>query len=151
MNHLHISLNGQENWGRINHKRHIMAYHLSLLPPAAFIPMCFHSKLHPHIKQNHFQHYILPTVNNDITVQRNEAAPHQPAAVSDQTKQQGCTTMKARHQTRQQGGRARERQERGEDRNANCEVTTKKAIVSGIWVNNSGLAVKLSLCKCKCC
>lgn len=128
--------------------------------------MCFQSELHPNVKQNRrdeltrpcFQNHIPATVNNDITALLSGAAPRQPSAVSDQTKQQGRAKMKPRHQTRQQGGREREgghgdeNKRRGKNEKIqlrSCHESDKKAIVSGIWVNNSGLAVKLSLSKCK--
>lgn len=55
------------------------------------------------------------TVNNDITAQGSGAAPQQPSAITDQTKQQDCAKMKPRHQTRQQGGEVKQRQEREQD------------------------------------
>lgn len=93
------------------------------------------------------------------TAERGEQHRGSPSAVTGPIKQRDSAKMKPRHQTRQQGGKVKERQEweqgggrRG--RNANCgavKEVTKKTITSGIWVNNSGLAVKLSLSKCKCC
>lgn len=112
----------------------------------------------PAAMNRHVKNPTPPTVNNDFTAVRSRAAPQQPSAVTDQTKQQDCAKMKPRHQTRQRGGEARERREREQDRGGkikcqlwSCHGRDKKTIISGIWVNNSSLAVKLSLSKCKCC
>lgn len=74
------------------------------------------------------------TVNNDITAQGSGAAPQQPSAITDQTKQQDCAKMKPRHQTRQQGGEVKQRQEREQDTRGgeikcplwSCQKVTKK-------------------------
>lgn len=95
--------------------------------------MCFHSKLHPNVKQNPFQkNRTQPTVNNDITAPRLHIS-RQPSV----TKQNSGGHAENESQTPNKAAGRRERgrggegeQERGEERNANCEavmeVTKKK-------------------------
>lgn len=132
------------------------AHSPSLHLPIAVLPYAYnqypppsphtHTQKSPRVKQNCppqwtsistsalSKNHLPPTVNNDITAQGSEAAPQQPSAITDQTKQQDCAKMKPRHQTRQQGGEVKQRQEREQDTGGggikcplwSCQKVTKK-------------------------
>lgn len=150
-------------------KHRLQAAHLSVLPHSppscSYILMCFQSKPHPHLKQNRclpqwtdtsksystdcqqWLHCSAEPSSSTAAVSRHR--PNKTAGLCENETQTPNKTTGRRGEG-ETGARTRQR---GKIKCQlwSCHGSDKKTIISGIWVNNSSLAVKLSLSKCKCC